>query len=341
MTILLITGAGASRNLGHEDAPMPLMPDWADALCEALDEQETNLASACHLKPGMAGPEFEENLGLLLRWEQVRHLEKRFQDLGGPNAGSHVDRVVHARTNMDGRMKVVMQTVNTTLYEQFGQRRVNDDRARTAYGGLMRELDDPGLILATTNYDRAGETALETLGYEVDSGFRISPNRTPTLEPTELIEGRGSKTPVIHLHGAVGWYERDDGSVGDYHADLPYNPSLGTPVVLYPDPAKDPTNDATVSRLWTEFNTALEVADSILVIGHSLHDPALVRKLRDISESKPIAISYFEGDDPGRIVGEVPGAVPVEMNFGPEIEVDHPIRPLLETGRRPAPLELN
>jgi hypothetical protein len=330
MTILLITGAGASRNLGSEDTAMPLMSDWANALCDALDQEEANLASACHLKPGMGGPEFEENLGLLLRWEQVRHLEKRFQDLGGPKAGSHINRVVEARTHMDKRMKVVMRTVNTTLYEQFGQRQIDDNRAKAAYGALLRELDDPKLIFATINYDRSGETALESLGHRVDAGFRGGPHRTPLLQPTGLISERGSKTPVIHLHGAVGWYEDEqNGSVGNHHADLPYNPSLGTPVVLYPDPDKDPTSDAIVSELWTEFNAALEFADSVLVIGHSLHDPALVRALQPVASSKPVVVSYFEADGLAKIEAEIPGAMPVEMKFGPEIEVDKPIRTML------------
>ena len=319
---------------------MPLMPDWADALCHSLDQVEANLASACHLKPGMGGPEFEENLGLLIRWEKVRYLEEHFQNLGGPTAGSHTNHVVKTRAQMDQRMKSVMKTVNSTLYDQFGQRQVDDDQASAAYSGLLRELGDPDLILATTNYDRAAETALETIGHEVDSGFRGGPHRTPILEPGGLIAERGSKTPVIHLHGAVGWYAQN-GSVGDHYADLPYNPSLGTPVVLYPDPEKDPTSDAIVSELWTEFDAALEIADSVLIIGHSLHDPALVRALRPVARSKHVVVSHLDADGQEKIKSELPGAIPVEMNFGPAIEVDSPIQPMLETGQRPARLELS
>lgn len=332
MITLLVTGAGASRNLG-DNALMPLMSNWSDALCEALDNHEPGLASSCGLQRGMEGVEFEENLGLLLRWQQVRHLEEIFQNLGGDQAGSHLQCVEEARHNSDARLRVVMETVNTTLYEQFGQRRVNDERARIAYRNLLNELREPELIVATTNYDRTAESALTSLGFEVDTGFRGRAPRTPTLEPTGIVAERGKKVPVLHLHGAVGWYERN-GSVSDWYADQPYNPSLGTPVVLYPDPEKDPTSDALVSELWAEFDMALEVADSVLVIGHSLHDPALVRALKRTAKAKPVVISFFVKDSE-KIRVTVPRAMPLGLDFGPEIQMEQSIRAMLKRIHRP------
>lgn len=299
---------------------MPLMADWADALCTALDEQEENLALACHLRPGMDGPAFEKNLGLLLRWQQVRHLEERFAGLGGRPIGQPMAQVGKARQLTGRRLTTVMEVLNTTLYEQFGQRRIDDARAAAAYKPLLATLG-PNLIFATTNYDRAGETALTTLGYEIDTGFRNRPHRTPTLEPMELIENRGSKTPVLHLHGAVGWYKKD-GDVHEHHADLPYNPSLGTPVVLYPDPDKDPTNDAVVSQLWAAFHNAVEVAEAIVVIGHSLHDPALTRALSEAAHRKPVLISFFSESDAELIAARVPGAGRFELNFDPDQKLE-------------------
>jgi hypothetical protein len=68
MKLLLVTGAGASRELGVGESSMPLMADWSNGLSKALDHHELGLAEACSLQPGMSGPEFEENLGLLLKW---------------------------------------------------------------------------------------------------------------------------------------------------------------------------------------------------------------------------------------------------------------------------------
>lgn len=317
MTMLLVTGAGASRNLGIDENPMPLMSDWSDALCQALDEREANLAAACELVPGSDGPTFEENLGHLLRWQQVRYLEKRFRGLGGDSAGSHWGEIDRARENTDGRMKVVIETINQTLYDQFGHHRIDDSLATDTFIRLFDLIGRPDdLILATTNYDRAGETALGSLGYDIDSGFRWKPHRTPILEPEGLVSHRGAKTPVIHLHGAVGWYKQN-GIVAEHPADKPFNPSLGTPVVLYPDPDKDLTTDAMVAALWTEFEAALDFADSVFVLGHSLHDPKLVQELHRVANIKPIVISYLDGSAEA-VTSKVPNATPVEVFIGPK-----------------------
>ncbi len=295
------------------------MTDWSDALCSALDAEEPGLAKACHLAPGMDGEEFEKNLGLLLRWNQVNWLEERFQDLGGSRAGSHTDQIPKARHQFRTRLEGVMRTVNLTLFEQFGQGKVDDDRAAQAYGALFSHFDDDRLIVATTNYDRSAEAGLEALGKNVDTGFRHRTSRTPTLEPAGLVADREDQTPVIHLHGAVGWYEQD-GTVVDYYGDQPYREALGAPVVLYPDPDKDPTADALVSLLWLEFREALEEASSVLVIGHSLHDPALVRELNPIGSAKPVLVGAYSEEDRQRHMELVPQAQPVVLDFGPELE---------------------
>lgn len=341
MKLLLVTGAGASRNLGVEDKQLPLMSDWANTLCQALDNRESQLASGCHLKPGMTGPQFEENLGLLLKWQQFRHLEGRFQELGGPNIGEVQNAVTNSRERVDRRLKLVMHTLNATLFQEFGQGQIDDDKAQRAYGRLLDLLDAPQLVFATTNYDGSAEAALADLGFEIHTGFRRPPNRTPTLDPEGLVERSQKENAVaaIHLHGAVGWYEQA-GKVVEHHADLEYNPSLGTPVVLYPDPEKDPMRDAAVSLLWAEFQAAVDSVDSILVVGHSMHDPALVRSLREASQSKPVVVTYFNPDDRNEIKRLIPKAAAVPMNFGPDLETDDSrLLQIVKTGRAPAYLE--
>jgi len=192
----------------------------------------------------------------------------------------------------------------------------------------LEKLGEPELIVATTNYDRSAESALASLGLTVDAGFRQVPHRTPEFEAGGLVGERQGTTPVIHLHGAVGWYERN-GSVGEHPADQPFNSSLGAPVVLYPDPDKDPTSDATVSELWAELEAALVVVDAVLVIGHSLHDPPLVRALRRIARSKPVVISFCDGD-PETVERLIPASRPVELEFGPQMVIDKPLQKLLE-----------
>jgi hypothetical protein len=340
VNLLLILGAGASRNLG-KDGPMPLMADWSAALSEALDLAEEGLSSACHLTPGLSGPEFEENLGLLLKWEQVRDLEERFQQLGGQTPNNIPNGARDARSNQARRMAAIKSVVNRTLYEQFGQQRIDDAKSVAAYKALLKRLGDPELIVATTNYDRAAETALETLGRDVSTGFSSAPRRTPVLEPEGLVLNRGPKTPVIHLHGAVGWYREedpDDNTVKEHPADLRYNDTLGIPVVLYPNPDKDPTSDATVSRLWSEFHSAVDLADRILVMGHSLHDPALVKALEEASRTKDVVVTYIDPAGEKAIATELPNALAIELEFGPKIKGKWPLEKLVEeaplTGKR-------
>jgi hypothetical protein len=270
----------------------------------------------------MSGEAFEEALGLLLRWQQVRHLEERFAGLGGPNPGLVGGEVMQSRNRTTTRLQEIVRVVNQTLYDQFGQRRVNDERAVEAYKALLdTQLDVSGLVVATTNYDRAGEAALAGLGRQVDTGFRNAPGRTPALEMHGLVESSNAEvTPYLHLHGSVGWYERE-GTVFDHAADQPFNPSLGTPVVLYPDPEKDPTNDATVSDLWTEFRVALSTADHVLVLGHSLHDPALVSAIR-AAKPRKLAVTIFTDDQAKWVKKQLPSAIPMRTDFGPELEVD-------------------
>lgn len=324
MTLLLITGAGATREMGKGNSKMPLMRDWSTALCDALDKRESGLAGACLLEPEMAAPDFEESLGLLLRWAQSRQAERRFANLTAQTVGNPFDRFDEVWNRVSARLEVVTDTLKRTLFEQFGQRQIDDKKVARAYETLLDAVEPSNLIVATTNYDRAAEAALRKLGHRVETGIRIEGEITPTLDPTGLVENRGEATPVIHLHGAVGWYELD-GVVREHFGDLGFNETLGNPVVLFPDPEKDPTSHAVVRDLWAEFDLALDAADAILVIGHSLHDPALVRALRDVPEKTPVLITYVEPADSERISEEVENATPVQLEFGPKIKGDMPV----------------
>lgn len=299
---------------------MPLMPDWSNALCEALDQAENGLAAACGLGPGMDGPSFERHLGLLLRWQGVRHLEKRFEGLGGAQPGGVLHGVREARANTQRRMETVMEVINSTLYEQFGQLQIDYDLATAAYSQILEETEGCQLVIATTNYDRAAESALRMVGRTTNTGFAGKPHMTPALDPSGMMESLEAEIPVIHLHGAVGWYELE-GVVSDHYGDRPYNPTLGSPVVLYPDPDKDPTSDALVQQLWDQFARALEISDLILVIGHSLHDPALVEALRSaMANGTRVVVSYLNDGEGEEVDLQLPDARVVQMRFGPNIE---------------------
>ncbi len=305
---------------------MPLMTHWSDALCDALDQHEPNLAEACGLKRGTSGPEFETNLGLLLRWARTREIDPRFDGLGSPHPGEHPHaKILAARNQATARLEVVSETINRTLFEQFGQARIDDELSSKAYGGLLDRVGRPDLIVATTNYDRAAEPALLANGYPVNAGFKGAEGRLHKLEPSGMVANRDRLTPVIHLHGAVGWYLTDSGDIVEHPAELQFIDRLGTPVVLYPDPDKDPTNDSMVDQLWGEFDFALKEADAVLVIGHSLHDPPLVEALSSVSTDIPVYVSFFNEEDHKQVRARLPEATPFKMEFGPDAKVDNQI----------------
>jgi hypothetical protein len=324
MKLLLITGAGASRELGNQPDKMPLMTDWENALCDALDAEEQGLAAGCHLARDESGPQFEQNLGLLLSWQRIQSLQDHFFTLGGESPNTHNQYMIAARDRANRRREIIKRVIDTTLYEQFGSHRIDDRRAREAYFTLLQALGEPEFVVATTNYDRSVESALENLDYRVMTGFERRGQRTPKLVAEGLFERRGSNIPVLHLHGAVGWYQAEDG-VEDHYADKPLNPSLGTPVVLYPDPNKDPTSHEVVSQLWRELNRIIAWADHILVIGHSLHDAPLRRvllmaALNDI----PVGISYLDDKEKPWIEHNIgtQHIHPIRMQFGPKPDWD-------------------
>jgi hypothetical protein len=300
MRLVLVTGAGASRELGHA-GQLPLMPDWAAELRRELNSRESGLADAIGLTAGMSGPDFEETLGALLRWRDLRALNERFRALGGPKAGQYFEQVVQAYDHEGQRLDSVLTGINETLFRLFGAGRIDDDAAVSAYAKLLKVVGHPNdLTVITTNYDPAAEIALLGLGRVPDTGFTRPPGRAPVLDPAGVVErsrGDDDAVAVLHLHGAVGWYE-DDGVVHEQHQDQDYNATLGRPVVLYPDPDKDPTRDAVVQSLWHEFDVALEEATHVIVLGHSLHDRALVDKLMSASRHlEHMVVCLYRGLD--------------------------------------------
>lgn len=273
------------------------MRDWAQALRESLNQRDPRLADAAGLTESLSATAFEETIGALLRWRDLRPIGKRFQQLGGPNPGSYSTGVEEDYERSGHRLEQIVNAINATLYELFGSARISDAAAEDAYGRILNAANTSRLWFATTNYDPAIEIALEALGRTPVAGFTTPRGgRRPVLQLDGLVDrAEQGVVPVVHLHGAVGWYEQG-GTVRQAPTDEPFDPNRGRSVVLHPDPDKDPTQDTVVSELWREFEAMLNAASHVLVLGHSLHDPALLRKLIEASPTTKIAITYFEGD---------------------------------------------
>lgn len=284
--LVLVTGAGASRHFGEGDRPLPLMADWSDALVTALNRSESDLADTIGLRSGLSGEEFEEALGAFLRWTQTFDATRRFLRVGRAAGGGLDNEVPSWLIRARERSQIIIEAINSSLWSEFGLNRVDESKAVDTYGQLFKALDAlPGgstqLFSATTNYDRSGEVALSEIGFTANTGARGGPGRTQHLD-VEAIEVWGdlSTVPHIHLHGAVGWYRERGGGIRVNPADEEYD-NRRTPAVLHPDPNKDPVGDVEVGvhTLWAKLAEALDSATDVLVLGHSLHDAALLDAL--------------------------------------------------------------
>lgn len=244
-----------------------------------------------------------------------------YNELGGqPAFDSYV--VPWLRTAGQITEKAI-EAIRENLFLSFGSGVISAAKASHAYGQLLDALGKHRVnlnrvVLSTTNYDRAIEIGLEQLDRAGDDGFRPpSPQQAPILNPAGMIDRSYDQEviPVLHLHGAVNWYVKQDGSVLKQYDDTPYHVSNGTPALLLPDPDKDPASDTLIGQLWAEFQGALAEASHILIIGHGLNDRALVRTLRE--RDRPIGWAVPNASKNSKRLQELlPSATPIDMTFG-------------------------
>jgi hypothetical protein len=159
--------------------------------------------------------------------------------------------------------------------------RVDRYKAASAYERLI--VDSMGLksgriAFATTNYDNSLELALREHGVRVADGFPEDPLTEQVMDPGLLsgMEWDGPSVPVLHLHGAVGWYRKPGGEIVRYQTGDQYMSSLGVPALLLPDNTKSTTSLVGGETLWEKFQELVHTATRIVFVGHSLHDGHLI-----------------------------------------------------------------
>ena len=319
--LVIVAGAGASRKLGKEE-DMPLMTDWARLLVSDLEQAVPGAAAAIGLRQDMDGEQFEEALGTFLRWQQVFHLTERFQRLGGPQPGQGTGEVEAWVGRSSQRSAAIKEVLNESMFTHFGGGMLDADKAKRVYRALDGVIGERSVqkICATTNYDLALEKGFSAIGYRVEDGIGQAQNWAPwTFDASHLgnWEEIGSESVnVLHLHGTVGWYRREDRVMRMPDMEK-YNPTLGDPVFLPPDPDKDPLNEAIVQGLWSAFESALEGATHVLVVGHSLHDRTLVAALNRASQHASIVIASRKPTNLNLKL--IPKATPAVIEISPEV----------------------
>jgi hypothetical protein len=291
--LVIITGAGASAELGSQ-GPIAQMSQWASHLCDRL----AGHAEVLGLRPGMEAYEFEAQIGSFLRFARALDHLGPYLSLGVTDRLRPIDQHEQWLRQAQGASTQIQRAIFDTLHELFRSDAINDVAAYRAYGSLLRLLGNPKRFsVATTNYDPSVEIGLDEIGARpysgLDNSYRRGQPKVVHLE--DIASNDYDRTPVLYLHGRVGWYTDESGRLIAADPDHPFNPDSGVPALLLPDPEKvyDETN---VVRLWTAFEQLLQQAERVLVLGHSLNDTRLVEALQGVP-TEHLAITIFKPEE--------------------------------------------
>jgi SIR2-like protein len=350
--LVLITGAGASREFGANRQKMPLMPDWSDLVVKKLVQTGAPFFELTDLRDNLSGPAFEQALGRFLRHaeafaaiEDVVPAMARTSIPGG-QPPPHFEHWYHS---MKGQLDRITNAVEETLVEQFNYGRVSSVLAAQGFRELFSRLQltqEAPIVWATTNYDPVAELALYEMGRRPECG---EPQQLPgvaqrALDVVGILGGLPRQTPVLHLHGKVGWYRDPKDGVVMHRQVTTHDRTFGLPVVMLPDPEKGYSGDDVLTMMWSQFEAALRRARRVLVLGHSLSDVLITKALHDHVSPDRLGIVVF-GDGKGGVdpsaaefharVGKTfPGSALMAIRFGADIGDDGNV--LTEFARRTA-----
>ncbi|HXA27655.1 MAG TPA: SIR2 family protein [Candidatus Angelobacter sp.] len=304
ISFVLVTGAGASRDLGARGSQLPLMGDWSDFLVKKLAAHPAYL-EASGLKNGMLGEDFEAQLGRFL--QQVRAfplisevLAPSVQFQQTPGLSEPLLKQWHQQAEF--HLQAIVDLIHQSLYEQFGTDAFDLQGAIQAYGALFQTLQINSatpFVCATTNYDPIAEHAITGQGWLADWGEPHTPHGEAPIDVHGLLDAMPRYVPILHLHGRVGWYRRTEPDTRVYATTTTqHQRGFGTPIVMLPDPNKVYDDDDVINTLWQQFAEALARARRVLVLGHSLNDRAVLRALtQNVQPLTRVGVTVLASDD--------------------------------------------
>jgi hypothetical protein len=254
------------------------------------------------LEQNLAPEEFESRLGRFLHEVQafkaigrLAEISVKFPHIPEQAKSLNLLKDWHQQTNH--QLDQITDVLNDSLYDSFANGAYDVAAANRAYAGLLNVLGitpQHHMVCATTNYDPILEVALRESGWRTYWGEPPSAGvgSDSKLDVSGMLDTMPGFTPVLHLHGRVGWYRRD----GDVYCarTSKHSKEYGVPVVMYPDLKKSYEDDPVIATMWSQFEQALQRAKRVFVLGHSLHDPKLVATIAtSLDDFERLAVSTY------------------------------------------------
>jgi hypothetical protein len=311
------------------------MPDWSNQLFESLLPGGNGIPLT-GLRRGMGGEEFEQQLGRFLRSVDAFRgitdlLEPSSQLPQVPDMFRTQGVLANWHRQVLHQLGEINKVIHESLYKNFAEQSIDTKRAAEAFGSLLQVLGmAPGVpfVFATTNYDTIATRVLIDLGWHPDWGttpiIQTGGSGRAFLHADDILDGMPRYTPVLHLHGRVGWYLRE-GDRSEEIGNTKYSEDFGIPIVMLPDPNKDYGANATINSLWNQFELALARAKKVVVLGHSLNDHLLVQALQQRVPSRRLAVTSYAPkattgvameEEKQRVWTLLPGSQVIQVRFG-------------------------
>lgn len=300
-----------SAPLARDAQSLPMMSAWATRLVEALGHRAQQIG----LEAEMPGDRFEAALGRFLAFEKALPAVWPYVHITQPLT-SPMSKDMNAETWFQQASAItgeIRRAIWKNLFESFGLDRIDRDAAIDSYRrlhALLRFADGDGpesaIAHATTNYDPAIELALDNIdGITLVDGFVRHAGGGREVYAPNLLADQWQTTdqvPILHVHGAVGWYFRNDGSITRRPTDDAYD-EREAPALLLPDDTKNPDLfSIPIRETWGSLRRLIAEASHVLFVGHSLHDPHIVRAVREAG--RPTAVVVYTTPDANGVYPE-------------------------------------
>ncbi len=272
--VVLLTGAGASITLG--------VPEMRQFYRQFLRPSESAISSEEKALCKFLGEKLRVSEDLE---ELLLAIERLTSSRDGPSL--HLAEFCVSQQRVSSRRKAFrlkyvervkqLLMLRERMLEFLAKKCFQFDRqaAFALLQGVVQAASEKCYPVFTTNYDFAFEHVAEELGVQRFDNFVSRHGRQFWNENVEF-NWNAKGLHLVKLHGSVTWYQDDSGQIEKIKHLTTLNPAGKeiTRLIVFPTRFKDIYSPYYFSLYWY-FLSALDSADVLVLIGHSLRDEYL------------------------------------------------------------------